>query len=96
MAKVWKAEEWQDAAGFWHCNDVSNIGGGSAEWYIPARILGISPAEFIKLLVNTYHPEKISYDKDKCFIFYAWKNQNNMRIFKNFINAQARKVNFQI
>lgn len=94
MSSIWKASEWQDSSG-WKCNCVDNLGAGSALWYLPARILGITPAAYIELMINKYNA-KFYYDKDKVLIFFYWEKQSDMRLYKNFINAEARKKNFQI
>ena len=93
---IWKASEWQGGAGDWYCNCVDNLGAGSGLWYIPARILGITPAAFIELLITEYKPDYIFGDKEKCLFFFSWKSQSQMRKYKNMINAEARKKNFQI
>ena len=92
---LWKAEEWETSSG-WHCNCVSNLAHNSAAWYIPARILNISPADFIELLFRQFKPDNFYFDENTCFCNWSWKSQANMRKFKNFINAEARKKNFQI
>lgn len=92
---VWKAIEWE-SCGIWHCNDVSNLVGGSSNWIHQARIWQLSPAEFIKMLVTKYNPDFISYSLDKNLLFFSFKSQVSMRRYKNDINRQARKVNYQI
>ena len=93
---IWKAEEWQNADEYWHCNCTSNLAQGSAIWYHPARILGITPAAFIELLITKYKPDRFYYNKESCFCSWAWKSQTQMRKYKNWINAEARKKNYQI
>ena len=93
---LYKSEEWQSATGYWHCNCTSNLANNSGAWYLPARILGITPADFITLLLTKYKPDKFYFDKDTCFCNWSWKSQSDMRKYKNMINAEARKKNFQI
>ena len=50
--------------------------------------------EYVKWMIETYKPDKI-YWSGKLFTF-SWKSQAQMRKFKNYINAQSRKVNYQI
>ena len=92
---LYKLTEFENISG-WHvlCNE--GIGTVANSWYFPARVLGISPAEFIEWLIENYKPDDIHWNKEKCLFFYGWKNQDQMRKFKNFINAEARKKNFQI
>lgn len=88
--------EWQSPSGKWHCNCVEKLADNSGAWYLPARILGMTPADFIEYLINNFHPDHFIYDKEKCFCLWSWTKQSDMRKYKNFINAAARKVNFQI
>lgn len=92
---VFKMTEWEGGGSKWYCGDVSKISQGSNYWCHPARILNITPAAFIELLVNKYHAE-IYYSDDLSFVGYCWKKQSDMRLFKNMINAAARKINYQI
>jgi len=92
---LWKAEEWKQN-GKWYCNCVSNLGKDSGLWYHPARILGISPAAFLELLITKYKPDNFYYNKKSGFCSWSWSSQKQMRTFKNWINAEARKKNYQI
>lgn len=93
---IYKSEEWQGSSGNWYCNCLSNLGSNAGAWYMPARILNISPAQFIELLITKYKPDNFSFNKDTCFCCWSWKSQTAMRKFKNDINAAARKANFQV
>lgn len=94
---VWKATEWQLASdGSWTCGCVDDLANNSNVWYHPARILGISPAQFLVLLFTKYKPDNFTYIPEKCLCFWSWKDQNKERMYKNWINAEARKKNYQI
>lgn len=97
MPKQWhllKYSEWQDACGYWNCNDVSTLVGASSRWWTPARMLGIAPSEFVELLVTKFKPDNISYSYEYDVLCYSWKSQAEMRKFKNWINAEARRHQF--
>lgn len=91
--KLYKAEEWQGADDKWHVGDCSDLGHNSNCWYYPARILGISPAELILLLVNEYGAECKWLETT---LIYKWGDLNKARKWKNFINARARAIKFYI
>lgn len=93
---IYKLTEWQNSSGIWYCNCIDNLAQNSGAWWLPARVLNISPADFIKLLLSKYKPDVFSFNKEKCFCCWGWKDQSAMRKFKNELNAEARKVNFQI
>ena len=93
---IWQASEWQSASGLWHCGCLDKLGQDSNAWYLPARILGLTPANYIKLIIAKYKPDDVYVNTEKCLVFFSWKSQAQMRLFKNMINAEARKKNFQI
>jgi Uma2 family endonuclease len=93
---IWKATEWETVGMGWHANCTDNLAGGSSLWYHPARILGISPADFVELLVKEYKPDTLIYDEERNVLLFSWKSQAQMRKYKNAMNAAARKVNYQI
>ena len=92
---IWKATEWETTSG-WHCNCVDDLAKSSAAWWRPARILKISPAQFLEILLTKYKPDNFSYNKETGFCCWSWKSQTQMRLYKNWINAEARKANYQI
>lgn len=96
MSHVYKLSEWQSQTGRWFCDDISDLGHGSGAWYLPARILNISLTDFVLLLKNEYNVSFIMYSKEHDMLIYSWDNQNDMRRYKNFINAKARQINFII
>lgn len=93
---LYQQTEWQSPSGAWHCNCVDNLAGGSGTWYLPARILGLAPADFLEMLITNFKPDHFVYDKEKCFCQWSWNSQSLMRKYKNWINAAARKANFQV
>ena len=96
MSHLYRQEEWQDLNGYWHSNDVSDLGHGSAYWWLPARMMKKSPAQYLQWVIDNFHPDNIAHSEDCSFVGWCWKNQNDMRKFKNQINALARKENFMI
>ena len=97
MAHLYKLTEWESGAGGrWYCNDVSDLGNGSGLWYYPARMLNISPDEYVKMLVEKYKPDDISYNADTNVLVFSWNTQSAMRKYKNEMNAIARKMNFMV
>lgn len=95
-ASVLKYTEWTDGIGNWYCNDTSNLSGLNGLWWVPARMLNLSPAEYAKMLIERFKPDNIKYFEDTDVLVYSWKSQAQMRLFKNWLNAQARKYNFKV
>ena len=96
MSHLLKYTEWKGAGEDWYCNDVSDLGGISGVWWLPARMMKISPAEYMKWVIENFHPDTVYHSKDCSFVGWCWKSQNDMRKFKNKINALARQENFMI
>jgi len=93
---LYKMTEWQSSSGLWYCNCVDDLAHNSGVWYLPARILDLTPAAYIEYMIKNFKPDRIYADKESCFISFSWKNQADMRLWKNFINKKAREKNFQI
>lgn len=97
MAHLLRYEEWQSPSGAWYCNDTSEIGRSQAGlWWTPARMLGISLDEYVNMLITKFKVSSISYNEEKNVLVYSWEKQSDMRKFKNWLNAEARKQNFII
>lgn len=96
MAHILKYQEWQSPTGYWHCNDVSDLAGISGYWWVPARMLGITPADFVTLLVEKYQPDRISFNGKT--LLYSWKKENygKMHSFLLWINREARNRKFMV
>ena len=92
MAHLLKYEEWQGGSGRWYCNDTSDLGGIAGLWWVPARMLQMEPATYVKWVIETYKPDEYSWN-GKTFLF-SWSKQADMRKFKNHINALAREKQF--
>lgn len=95
MAELVKYTEWEQC-GQWYCNDVSCLSSMRSKWWIPARALGISPADFVKLLIDKFKPSYIRYSLEHNMLIYAWDKQADMRKFKNYINKVFRDRKFKI
>ena len=94
---LYEVSEWQSTgSGLYYCNNVKDIAHGSGNWWIPARILNLTPAAFVEFLIKEYKPDKISYNEEKNFLYYAWTTPENCHKWKLYINKQARKVNYII
>ena len=96
MAHLLKYDEWQDGCGQWHCNDTTDLGHGSSLWWLPAKMWNMTPAEYLKMVIEKFKPDHIYHSDDYSFVGWNWKNQTQMRVFKNWINAEARKHNYLI
>ena len=91
-----KYVEWQGAGDMWYCNDTSDLTSIRSKWWVPARMLNLSPADFVKMLIEKFKPDNIWYSKEHDVLGYSWENINDMRKYKNWLNAEARKRSFII
>lgn len=96
MAHLLRYTEWQGATGTWHCNDVEDLANGSGYWWHPARMLGMTPADYLKMVIEDFKPDNIYHNDDCSFVGWSWNEQAKMRKFKNWINAAARRENFML
>ena len=96
MAQLLRYTEWQGANGNWYCNDVSDLSSVRSLWWAPARMLNLSSADYVKWLVENFHPDQVLYNQERDVLIYSWKKIADMRVFKNKINALARQYKFII
>ena len=96
MSTLYKCEEWQGSSGIWYCEHTSSFPKGVQKWVVPARILGLTPADFLRFLIKEYKPDIIHHNEDCSFVGWGWRSQSQMRKFKNMINKKAREQNFKI
>lgn len=96
MAQLLKYTEWQGVNGNWYCNDTSDLSSVRSLWWAPARMLNLSPADYVKWLVDNFHPDQVLYNQERDVLIYSWRKIADMRVFKNKINALARQHKFII
>lgn len=75
------------------CTD--NIGKKYSQWIVPVRVLGVSPAEYVRTLVQDFNAI-VLYNKDNVFVSHYWKNQVDETKWRNYINKISKEKNFQI
>ena len=98
MNKVlYKAKDWADFSDRHHvqCDDLVGTG---RNWIEPARIIGVTPTEFILMLKNSFDADIRPYRRDGkiTFIDYSWSRLQDARSFRNFINECAREKDYKI
>lgn len=96
MSELYKLVEWQSESGLWHCEHTSSFPRNVTKWVLPARLLGLEPADFLKYLITEFQPDVIHHNEDCSFVGWGWRNQAKMRKFKNHINRISREKNFKI
>ena len=90
-----KFVEWQSSGtDEWHCNDTSDLASVRGLWWVPARLLGITPVEYVKWLIENYKPDHISFNND--VLLFSWDKNNyaTMHKFVLYINSESRKRKF--
>lgn len=96
MKHLLKYTEWKTASGYYVCNDTEDLANGSGYWWLPARMMEMSPAQYAKWVIDNFKPDSIFYTNDCSVISWRWKDLTKMRKFKNTINRIAREKNFMI
>lgn len=94
MAHLYKASEWEGGSGRWYVNDVEDLAGISGYWWVPMRMLGMTPEEYVFMLRDTFKAGNFHYTAEKNVLIFSFKTQADARKYKNWINAQARKAKY--
>ena len=95
MATLLRYEPWE-SNGRYYVNDCTDLKSDRGKWWVPARMLGISPADYVKLLVEQFKVDKIAYNQEADVLVYSWNSLQKAREFKNWLNREARKRDFRI
>lgn len=95
MAQLLKYTEWENC-GLWFCNDLSSLSSIRAKWWAPARMLNMTPAAYAEMIYTKYKPDFFRYSVEHDVLIYGWKSQAKMRVYKNWLNKQARERKFII
>lgn len=97
---LYKAVEWEDALGYWHVADTSDLANDSAAWWIPARHLNIELTQFITLLRDEYNAviDKFYPDSNngKSLLLFHWEKQADAHKYLLWINRMARQGGWTI
>lgn len=93
--KLLKYTEWQSGSGYFYCGDTSDLSGIAGKWWIPCRLLNKTPVEYVKWLIDNFHPDTINFNTT---LIYCWKPEHYQlaHSFVLYINKIARQKNFFI
>lgn len=94
MAHLYKCTTFTGGSGREYVGDLSDLKNNSNAWWIPCRILGIAPVDFIIIMLkDTFNASDFHYNIKTNVLSYSWKNKDDAAKYKNFINKKAREVN---
>ena len=97
MAKhILRLEEFQGGDDNWYVAATAEIGKIGNRWYTIPYALKMSAYDYVELLVTKFKPDRVSLQEGPIgsVLVYSWKSQAQMRLFKNWVNAQLRKHQF--
>lgn len=94
MSHLMKYTEWESVSG-WHSGDVSDLAHNSNSWWYPARLLEMTPADYILFLKDKYHAHSFSYCEETNVLLWKW-SQKDCHAFTLFINKMSREKKFFI
>ena len=95
---LYKLSYWKDNPFInkWRVNDVNNLAGISAKWYVPMRLLDLSIEEYIHLLVEKFNVCGLRYYEPTNYLSFYFNKESNAKKFCNYINKIAKQKNFYI
>ena len=98
MAKhILRLEEFE-CAGVWYCAAINELGKIGNKWYTLPFALQMTPYDYVKMLVEKFHPDSVHLldGPNGSVLVYWWRKQADMRVYKNWMNAQLRKYQFMV
>lgn len=90
----YKVSEWQSPTGNWHVNDVSNLSGIAGHWWVPARLLKMTPADYIAWLIKNYQPDEVRWVSDKKLFFFSWNKENYSKAHSYYLFMNRQHFTF--
>lgn len=96
MTQIYKAKEWKGASEKWYVADTQDLGHGSAAWWIPPHIFGLSYEDYIYLLKDKYNAKHFSYSLERNVLLFSWDNYEDAHRYLLDVNRLARNKNFRI
>lgn len=97
MAKhILRLEEYQGGDDNWYVAATADIGKLANKWYVIPYALKMTPFDYVNMLITKFKPDRVSLREGPfgSVLIYSWKKQADMRVYKNWINAQLRKQQF--
>ena len=94
MAHLMKYTEWESPSG-WHSGDVSDLAHNSNSWWYPARLLGLTPADYILFLKEKYSAYDFKYFPEVNLLLWRWP-QDKCHAFTLMINRESKCKGFMI
>lgn len=93
---ILRYQEWQSPTGRWYCNDVSDLGGISGKWWVPARMLNISLTDYVTFLKDEYNAIIDTYNIETDILIYHFDSYTDAHKFVLYINRIARNKQFLV
>lgn len=90
---LYKTTMWEDAAGDYLVNDVTSMTSIAIKWWIPMRMLNLTPTEYLKMLKDKFYINSAHYSETADVLTFTFANEADARRYKNWINKQARDRN---
>ena len=87
-------KEWQSTSGYWNAAFVDKFSSEVSNSVLCARAIGKSWDEYVKWVLDNFNVSIIHLNLEKDFVGFAWKNQSDMRRYKNAFNKLAREVGY--
>ena len=88
MAHILKYDTWQNGDN-WYCGDINAIGQQGNQWYVPARLLGLSLDKYVAFLIAVFDANILGFNGKT--LVYNFKTFSAADKFCKYINAKAEK-----
>lgn len=92
---VLKLEEYFTTGQQWICYNKNEVGKVGNQWWVIADLLGMRKDDYVKWLIENYHPTYIQY---KNTLVYTWDRTHyaDMHRFVLYVNKIAKEKRFMV
>lgn len=96
MKKFYKYTEWQSPSGRWYVAHTDNM--QLSRWWLAPRALNIPVDEYLKILVEKYHADHISFydysDARNSFLSFSFEHYEDAHKYLLDMNKIFRQLNW--
>ena len=95
MSALLKLEEYLTTGQQWICYNKADVAGVGNQWWVIADLLGMRKDDYVKWLIENYHPTYINYNNT---LIYTWDKLHyaDMHKFVLYVNKKAKEKRFVI
>ena len=93
---IFKLSEFRSTSGsYWYYFEKDSVAKVGNSWWMPAEVLGMKKDEYVKWLIDNYHPTDISF-KNTLICRCDDEHDSDMHKYVLYVNKIAKEKKFYV